>query len=442
MIDTVVKETWSRIRDRLREEIGERFYEMWFDRSSILGLKRGVLSIGVPNLFIREWVEEHYGPVLDRLSSDEIGAPVRMAFRVDPALFREMRKETERIEEVVDAADPVEGKTLDSFVLTPGNEMAVRALRHVAAGKQPSMNPLVMWGPEGVGKSHMATAVSSLVPEGTTLYRATGEEFARRFAWNLKTRKISRFREQVGGAGILVLDDAQELSGKSATQRELASLVQDLKARGGQFVAFLDRHPKEVPEFEEVFRSVLISGMLQSIDPPVREEALRILEGLLASARRRIPTSVVETVVDRCGGSVARLDRLIRKVYAFAGLTGEPVDEAFLDRHLDEIAGPSDPEERRLETILALVEEHFDIDRQDLLSKRKTKVFSIPRGLVVYMLREHAGLTYKEIGRQLGDRSHTSVYLMYKKYSDIIPADPDMMALVREAGRRLISAGG
>ena len=105
MIDTVVKETWSRIRDRLREEIGERFYEMWFDRSSILGLKRGVLSIGVPNLFIREWVEEHYGPVLDRLSSDEIGAPVRMAFRVDPALFREMRKETERIEEVVDAAE-------------------------------------------------------------------------------------------------------------------------------------------------------------------------------------------------------------------------------------------------------------------------------------------------------------------------------------------------
>ncbi|MAG33149.1 MAG: hypothetical protein CL908_19900 [Deltaproteobacteria bacterium] len=442
MIDTVVKETWLRVKARLQEDIGERFFKMWFERCSVLSLKRGVLSIGVPNLFIREWVEEHYGAVLNRLASDEIGAPVRISVKVDPSLFREMRKETERIEEVVDGnVDAVEGKTLDSYLVCSGNEMAVRALRHVSAGNEPPMNPLVVWGPDGVGKSHLASAMARLFAEGTSLYRVTGEEFARRFAWNLKTRKIDRFRDQVGGADALILDDAQDLAGKTATQREIANLAQDLKARGGQLIVFMDRHPKEIPELEEGFRSILLAGMLQSVEPPAEEDTIRILEGLLGSARRRIPREVIVSVVRRCGGSVKRLDRLVRKIYAFAGLTGEPVDEAFLDRHLDEIAGPTDPEERRMEVILGLVEDHFDVDREDLLSKRKTKVLSIPRGLVVYLLREHGGQTFKEIGRRLGSRSHTSVYLMYKKYADIIPADPDLMAVVREAGRRLITAG-
>lgn len=438
-VDTVVKETWLRIKERLRGEIGERFFEMWFERSRVLALKRGVLAIGVPNLFIREWVEEHYGAVLEQISSDEIGAPVKIAVKVDPSLFREMREETEKIEEVVDSPGSVEGKDIDAFIETPGSAMAVKALRHVTQGAKPPMNPLVICGPEGCGKSHLASAAARLFPERTTIYRVTGEEFARRFAWNLKTRKIDRFRAQVGEADALILDDAEDLAGKTVTQREVATLIQDLGARRSQVIAFLDRHPRDVADLDEGLRSVLLSGMLIEIEPPDEDATVGIVESLLTSARRRIPTQVVRAVARRCGGSVKRVDRLVRKVYAFAGLTGEPVNEAFLDRHLDEIAGPSDPDERRMETILGMVEDHFDVERADLLSKRKTKALSAPRGVVVWLLREHVGQTFKEIGRRLGDRSHTSVYLMYKKWAELIPANPELASLVKEAGRRIVS---
>ena len=440
-VDTVVKETWVRIRERLRGEIGERFFEMWFERSRVLSLKRGVLAVGVPNLFIREWVEEHYGAVLNQISSDEIGAPVKIAVKVDPSLFREMREETEKIEEVVDTSGSVEGKDIDAFIETVGSSMAVKAIRHVTQGGRPAMNPLVICGPEGCGKSHLASAAARLFPERTTLYRATGEEFARRFAWNLKTRKIDGFRAQVGGADALILDDVEDLSGKTVTQREIASLIQDLGARGSQVITFIDRHPRELPDFEEVLRSVLLSGMLVEIDPPDEADTVTIVESLLTTARRRIPTAVVRAVARRCGGSVKRVDRLVRKVYAFAGLTGEPVNDEFLERHLEEIAGPSDPDERRMETILGLIEEHFDVDRADLFSKRKTKALSAPRGVIVWLLREHAGQTFKEIGRRLGDRSHTSVYLMYKKWAELIPAEPELSSLVKEAGRRIMTVG-
>ena len=442
MIDTVVRETWSRILERLRDEIGERPYGMWFERSSVLSLRRGVLGVGVPNLFIRDWVHEHYGPVMERIAEEVMGAPLKIAIRVDPDLFREMRLETERMEEVVTTGpDSVDGKTLESFVSHPGNLLAVRALRHAAARRAPPMNPLVVHGPEGTGKSHLAAALDRIYPSGTTFYRMTGEDFARRFAWNLKTRRIDQLREQIGGADVVILDDAQDLAGKPATQREVSTLIQELLARGGQIVAFLDRHPREVAELDEGFCSILLSGMLIGMEPPGKEDTIRILELILRSARRRIPTDLITLVVERVGGSVTRLDRLVRKVYAFAGLTGEPVNAEFLDRHLDEIAGPADPDQRRLETILGLVEDHFDVERADLMSKRKTKSLSMPRGVVVFLLREQGGLTFKSIGKALGDRSHTSVYLMHKKYAESIRGDVALMDLVREAGRRLVTAG-
>ncbi len=440
-VETVVKEAWGRIRSRLEAEIGTRFFEMWFERSQVMSLKRGVLAVGVPNLFIREWVEEHYGDVLSRIASDEIGAQLKVAVKVDPTLFREMRAETAKIDEAVEQAEPADSKDLTSFIETPGNKMAVDALRHVTEGKHPPMNPLVIWGPEGCGKSHLASAATRLFPERTTIYRVTGEEFARRFAWNLKTRKIDAFRDQVGGAGALVLDEAQKLAGKTVTQREIGALIQRLQGRGKQVIVFLDQHPKDVPDLGEGLASVLMSGMLLQIDPPGEADTVRIVEALLAGSRRRIPTDVVRVVVDRVGGSVKRVDRLVRKLYAFAGLTGEPVTASFLEAHLDEIVGPADPADRRLEIILSLVEDHFAVDREALLSKRKTKALTAPRGVIVWLLREHGGETFKGIGRRLGGRSHTSVYLMYKKWSEQIAEDPQLRSLVKEAGRRIMTAG-
>lgn len=441
MIDTVVQESWTRMRETLKARVSDRVFGMWFERSSILGLKRGVLSIGVPNIFIRDWVEEHYGDLLAHLAAEALGTSVRVQVKVDPELFKQMQSTNTAIEEAVEPlAEEGDPRTIDSFLETPGNALAVKAVRHAAAGAEPIMNPLVIVGGEGTGKSHLAAALAALHERGTPIFRTTGQQFADRFTMNLKTRRLEAFRDQICAAQTVIVDDVQELAGKTVTQRELAQLFQDLTARGGRMVLFVDRHPRELKDFGEELLSVLTSGMLVEIEAPDEAAKVEVLKSVLASAKRRIPSSVIETVVRRVGGSVTRLDRLVRKVYAFAGLSGCPVDDRFLDEHLDEIAGPQDPTERRVELIFSLIEEHFDLDRDDLLSKRKTKALSDPRGLIVYLLREHVGLTYKEIGRRLGDRSHTSVFLMYKKISEALNERADYRALMLDAGRRLISA--
>jgi chromosomal replication initiator protein len=440
MIELLVEKTWDRVKDDILAEIGEKTYEVWFSRARVLSLRRGVLLIGVPNDFIRTWIAERYGSLLSRLASDVLGAPIRAELVVDPELIAALKSQAAE-DEAEESSEPGEVKSLESFLVTPGSELAMRALLHVAARKKPDLNPLVVHGPEGCGKSHLAGGFA-LSCRPAKAYRITGSEFARRFSWHLKTRKLEELRERILGAGALVLDDLQELASKDATQRELCSLIQAVIGRGGQVVAFSREHPRDAEELTPGLQSVLMSGMLVALDPPAEDEKIAILERVLAFAKRRVPRPVIELIARKVGGSVKRLDREIRKIYAFAALTGDPVTSEWLDRHGPELAGPTDPELKRFESILAAVLDRFKVEREALLSKRKTKSLSRPRGMVVVMLRDIAGLTFKSIGRLLGERSHTSVYLMHQRFAPIVASDPELSKFVRDVGRRMSTVQG
>src|SRR5690606_22294102 len=201
-------------------------------------------------------------------------------------------------------------------------------------------------------------------------------------------------------------------------------------------LAFMIVQPYQVNGLIPSFKSVLLSGMTAEILPPSQPEKVQILSAILRGARRGISKEIIEAVVARGGGSIKRLDRLARKIYAFAGLTGEPVTEAFLEKHLAEIAGPIDPAARRRDIIFQTIEDHFGVDREALLSKRKTQALAVPRAVAVILLREHGSYTFKDIGALLGERSHTSVYLMFKKYGPEVAQDPTLATLTQEVGRR------
>ena len=442
MIHTVVQETWLRVRDRLREEIGTKLFDMWFGRCSVLSLRRGTLTLGVPNLFIREWIEEHYSSALAQLVSEELGASVSVTIKVDPSLFRQMQEVKRReMQPLQDTASTAEGKTYEGFLVDASNETAAKAVRHLALGHEPLLGRVLIYGSDGTGKSHLASAAARLAPVGTRLYRLSGEDFARRFSWNLKTRRLEAFRSEIARADLLILDDIQDLANKQATQRELLGALADLKAVGGRVLVFSENHPSKTEGLEPSLVSALLSGMVAELQPQGRELKVKVIQGNLRASNRKIPRELVEAVVARGDGSVKRLDRLVRKVYAFAGLTGQPVDERFLDEHLEEIAGPIDPKQRRHDLIFGMVVDHFGVTKDALLSKKKTKSLVMPRAVAVFLLREQAGLTFKEIGTLLGGRSHTSVYLMHKKYSQLVEADVDLSRLVKDVGRRLLTVG-
>jgi chromosomal replication initiator protein len=437
MTEILVARTWDRIREDLIAEIGDKTYDVWFGRARVLSLRRGVFSIGIPNDFIRTWVAERYGALLSHLATDALGSPVRVELVVDPDQLAVMKSQAAE-EEAEETGDVVELKTLDAFLVTPTSELAVRALLHVASGRKPDLNPLVVFGPEGTGKTHLAGGFA-LASRPKRTYRVTGAEFARRFSWHLKTRKLDELRERILASPVFVLDDLQELAHKEATQRELSAMIQALIAKGGQVVVFSRQHPQDVDPISPGLRSVLMSGMMAPIETPSDADKIAILERVLAFAKRRVPKSVIELVAGRIGGNVKRLDREIRKIYAFAALTGDPVTAEWLDLHGADLAAPSDPEARRFEVIAGSVIDKFQVERDALLSKRKTKSLSRPRALVIVMLRDLAGLTFKSIGRLLGERSHTSVYLMHQRFAPIFAADPEMSKFIRDVGRRLTS---
>jgi chromosomal replication initiator protein len=146
-------------------------------------------------------------------------------------------------------------------------------------------------------------------------------------------------------------------------------------------------------------------------------------------------------IAARVPGNVKQLERSVRRVYAYAALTGDAVTEDFIDANLSDIVGGGDPVERRLEVVFSSIEERFGIRREDLVSKRKTRSLSAPRGVAILLLRNDLSLTFKEVGRLMGERSHTSVYLIYKKFEGQAAKDPSIQAFLKDVGRRILTPG-
>jgi chromosomal replication initiator protein len=439
VIDTVIAAVWNQVLARARREIGERAFETWLERSNLLQLRRGVLQIGVPNLFIKDWIEEHHSELLARLASEELGTAVRIQVRVDPALFREMRTRTERMEDLSggNLASP-EGKGLDSFLPTRGSQAALAALRHVLdPSARPALSPLVIHGPEGSGKSHLASALPGLAGPGRRIKRLAGEALGRLYAMSVKSHRADELRAALAGEEVLVVDDVQDLARKLATQRECLLLAGDLHARGGSLILFSRLHPGEIPDLEPGFRSFLLSGHLIALDPPGGHERLLVVEAMLRSSGRRFPPEVVRLVLERLQeANVVDAARAIRKLYALAGLTGEPVDAAFLNSHLAEVTGPTDPKDRCFEGILRAVSSHFGVHRDELIARRKTRILARPRAIAVYLLRARGSFTFKEIGRRLGQRSHTSIFIAHQKLALELARDPALAGAVDAIARR------
>ncbi len=435
-VDVVVQETFAKILDGVRTRIGDRLFDLWFTRCRPVSIFRGCLTLAVPNVFARDWIEEHYARVIEDAALDAIGTPLRVATRVDASLAAPA-------EEAVVALPPERpgeshgGYRLEAFVETPGNRLARRAIGRLAEGGAPGFTPLVLHGEEGTGKTHLLRGLLRALPEGARGMHVTADDFTNRFTFLLKTRQIERFRSEMSSVDVLCLDDVHELAARVATQRELKDLILLLERAGARVAIASRHHPKDIADLDPGLASVLLAGMVVRIDPPDDATAIGIVLDHLRSEGRTADSAIAAEVLRKAPGNVVRLERALRRVYAYAALSAEPVDRAFLAAHLDEIIGRGDPLERRIGILLSAVEERFGVTREDLASKRKIRSLSLPRGVAIFVMRTVLELTFKEVGRLMGERSHTSVYLIFRKFEEQLSTDADMAAFIREVGRRM-----
>lgn len=434
---------WEAVRSSLHQETGDNNFRSWIQPISFQSFGNGVLNLGVPTRFMRDWIRTHYEPRIrslwlqngSGLNHIEISVAAAPAVTLPSAgMILPSAPSLAANDAVVDgegtAADfssPLDPRyTFDNFVVAPSNALAATAARRVAESDSILFNPLYVYGAVGLGKTHLLQAsVAALRARnlGAKAIYMSAERFMYHFVQALRRKDTMAFKARFRAIDILVIDDIQFICGKEATQDEFLSTFNALLDEGKQIVVAADRSPAELDGVSERLRSRLGGGLAVRIEPaayPLRLSILQLKRDLL---KRDIPDEVLAFLAAGITTNVRELEGGLNRLVAQAELMGRAVNIETAQDLLQDLlrAGV-----RRLsiEDIQKKVTEHYDIRMSDMLSPRRARTVARPRQVAMYLAKVLTEHSLPDIGRKFGGRDHTTIIHGIRRIEALMTSDP------------------
>ncbi|HCY87860.1 MAG TPA: chromosomal replication initiator protein DnaA [Desulfobacteraceae bacterium] len=422
--------SWEKIRRRIRERIPEHCYRMWIEPVALAGTGPGSVTLASPNAFMSRRLETVYLPVIREALAGEGLAGVRVRFTAqaggrkadqgkaeaapEPAVVRRQRPVQQPLPGLaVRAAGGrvlKESFTFDRFVRGKHSEFAFYAARAMARDEAGGTGVLYLSGKTGLGKTHLAQAAGQAAAQagqGARVVYATAEDFTNELVASLKGGTVARFKDRYRTeCDFLILEDVHFLTGKEATQKELAAAFDYLLDADKKLVFSGGMGPDDIPGLNDRLRSRLSMGLAAGIGAPDFETRAGILRDKARGLDVPVPGDVVSYIAEEIEGDVRRLESALFSVAAKARFAGLRVDMA-LARSVVE------PMPRRQKRITAgqitdLVCRAFPVTREELVSRSRKQRVVKPRQLAMFLARQYTDLPLKEIGRAF-NRYHATV---------------------------------
>lgn len=442
-----MEQVWARIQSTLREKLGVQNYDIWIRPIQVSALGPDSAMLVVPNRYYRDWVQANYSEILTVELGAALGRPVTLHFEVARGEGEEPRASAAAPEDPGPEPAPLaipgvaQDKVFDNFVVGASNQFAHAAATAVCDSPgDPAYNPLFIYGPTGLGKTHLMYAIANRVrqrsPEAVVVY-VTAEQFTNEMINALRYHRMPEFRDRYRKhPNFLLMDDVQFLSGKDRTQEELFHTFEWLKERGRQIVFTADVLPREIKMFEPRLRTRCEGGMLADVQPPDMETLLAILHQKAEPLGLDVPPELARFIGMRVRGSVRELEGVLNRLRALVQLHREPLTIEFARRTLGNVLA-EEPTTLSTETILQSVANFYNIKISDLKGQRRLKQLVRPRHVAMYLVRRHTELSFPEIGRLFGNRDHATVQHACKKITSLLGKDADLRNAVQTLERSL-----
>jgi chromosomal replication initiator protein len=439
-------EIWERIQGELRSAVPASTYDVWLGALRPVALADGKLTLAAP-AEVRAWIAERFGPVLRSCAAAVLGTDVEVEVVARGSRQAAGRRIAAAPEPVGDPpAEALNPKyTFDQFVIGDANRFAHAAALAVAELPGQAYNPLFIYGPPGVGKTHLLHSIGNYVLAyggGLTVRYTTIERFTNEFIASLQAKGgIERFKGRYRRADVLLIDDVQFLQSKAKTEEEFFHTFNALYETGSQLVLTCDRLPRDMDALEERLRERFEAGLLTDIRPPDLPTRMTVLRKRVLHDRIDLEDDgVLEVIAARIATNVRALEGALIRVVAFASLTSRPLTAGLAAEVLDGLY-PAHAPRHAARVSVARIQEltcaAFDISREELLSPSRAARLAWPRQLAMYLAREHTDETLPAIGSQFGGRNHTTVLHACRRTSERIASDPEAYEAVRALTERL-----
>jgi len=420
-LTTEHKNIWEDALTQIEQEVSKANFNTWFKDTFINKINDGVAQIGVPNSFVRDWLNnKFYKTILKNLRdvSEEIRAIDIVVSKNNKKEVLITKKKTEQSNTELPLADFYINKednlnpryVFETFVIGPFNELAHAATQAII--KQPGVvyNPLFIYGNTGHGKTHLIQAAGNQIkkvnPDKKVFYM-TSEKFTVEYINSVQQNKVGLFKDKYRKYDVLIMDDIQFLSGKEKTQEELFHLFNTLYDNNKQIIFSSDQHPNFIPGLEDRLKSRFNQGMIVDITQPDHESRVAIIKTKLEKNELELTTDMYDFLAKSVEGNIRELEGVVNSIICQTQLKNRKLT---INEIKDLIRNTSKPKKMiSVNDLIKIVSDFFNIEIDSIKDKTRRKEVVRPRQITMYILREDFNISFPTIGEKLGGRDHTTV---------------------------------
>ncbi len=459
-----ISQVWQLVRESFRPELSDVITDLWMGKLEVVDFADSTLTMQAESEVKIRVLTSKYKTEMEKRFSEMMGFDITLRFvckdaaplpQEEPGILQRVESGNNRHfdnrEDGASAAQETDGAfqpggigstlppfnfeyTFENFIVGSSNKFAHAACLAVADRPAQAYNPLFIYGPSGLGKTHLLYAITNELKKKIGNVRVIyikGEDFTNQMIDSLSRQAMNEFRDKYRSCDVLLIDDIQFIAGKTSTQEEFFHTFNALHEAGKQIIMTSDRPPREIKTLEDRLKTRFEWGLIADIQPPDLELRTAIIKKKADQVNVSIPDDVLAFLAENLRSNIRQIEGAIKKLGAKSFLTGRHVTMELARSCISELLGGAEPVMVTVDKIFAAVYKKYNIERKDIVSSKRTKDIANARHVTVYIIRSVTDMSLPNIGKII-DRDHSTIMSSIESVEKRMAQDPVFRAEIEE----------
>ncbi len=403
---------WAKVLAHMENRLGAPVVSAWFDNADVIALNEEQLILHTASPFCKEIIQRRCTEYIKDAMKEIFNSDVELVVLGDEELeqYNSRGKESTTM-------DFNPQFTFDSFVVGSSNRFAHGAAVAVAKNPGQSYNPLFIYGPPGIGKTHLLYAIANEIRRQHPLFKIVyikGDQFTNEMIAAIQSGKNVEFRSKYREADLFLIDDIQFIAGKEGTQEEFFHTFNNLYEAHKQIVMTSDRKPSDMQTLQDRLKTRFEWGLLADIQPPDYETRMAILKNKAVSMGLDLPDDVCNYIANNITNNVRQIEGTVKKIQAYRDLNSMPLDLDHISRAIDDMFKAEGNALPTPALIISQVSKFYSIDEAVIRGVLRNRGAAEARQVAMYLIRQLTNMSLLDIGKEFG-RDHTTVLHSIRK---------------------------
>lgn len=433
----------SEILENFQKELSEKEYENYishlkFDEKHS---KADFLIFNAPNEFLAKFIQTKYAEKIAYFYEVQSGnkASILIQSPTQKSSGKATKIDIANIKMQSTILNP--SFTFESFVVGDSNQYAYATCKAASAKDKLGKlyNPIFIYGPTGLGKTHLLQAVGNLCLEmGKKVIYATSENFINDFSAHILNKTINKFQEKYRNCDVLLIDDVQFLGRTDKIQEQFFFIFNEIRDKSGQIIMTSDNPPNMLKGITERLKSRFANGIIADITPPQLETKIAIIRKKCEFNEVYLNNEIISYIATSMGDNIREIEGMITNLNAYSRLINQEISLEFAKEMMkDHIKEKK--ENITIEEILNFISKEFNIKISDIKSNKKTQNIVMARRIVIFLARELTTLTMPQLAMFFDMKDHTAISHNIKKINELILEKAELKNKIEELKNKILT---